>query len=154
MSLEQMKKVLKYVLWTSNEARNLGVIMESDLNFTCTIEPVMKSVYCNLKNISTIEGLKSQSDLEKMLPAFIFRKLDHCNCNLLTRLPKRSTSLRQLQLIQIIAAQVLSKTGEVDHISHCSEVCLHMEKLLLVFMHLVCGTNSSRTAGQLQLLLL
>ena len=55
------------MLKTSNQARNLGVIMDSDLNFNSHIKTIIKSAYYHLKNISRIKGLMSQQDLEKLL---------------------------------------------------------------------------------------
>ena len=101
-------------LKTSDQARNLGVIIDSKLNFKNHIKTVTKSAYYHLKNISRIKGLMSQQDLEKLVHAFIFSRVDYCN-SILTGLPKKS--IRQLQLIQNAAARVLTKTRRVDHIS-------------------------------------
>ena len=90
-------------LKTTGQARNLGVIMDSDLNFSSHIKTVTKSAYYHLKNISRIRGLMSQQDLEKLVHAFIFSRLDYCN-GVFTGLSKNS--IRQLQLIQNAAAQV------------------------------------------------
>ncbi len=56
----------------------------------------------------------SQQDLEIFGQAFIFNTLDYCN-NVFTGLPKKS--IRQLHLIQIAAAEVLTNTKKMDHIS-------------------------------------
>ena len=55
-----------------------------------------------------------QQDLEKLVHAFIFSRLDHCN-SVFTGLT--ITSIRKLQLIQNAAARVLTNTKRVDHIS-------------------------------------
>ena len=102
------------MLKTTNQARNLGVIMDSDLNFNSHIKTITKSAYYHLKNISRIKGLMSQQDLEKLVHAFIFSRLDYCN-SVLSGLPKKS--IRQLQLIQNAAARVLTNTRKVDHIT-------------------------------------
>ena len=101
-------------LKTTNQARNLGVVMDSDLNLEKHIKAITKSAYYHLKNISRIKDLMSQQDLEKLVHAFIFSRLDYCN-SIFTGPPK--TSVRQLQLIQNSAAPVLTKTKKVDHIS-------------------------------------
>ena len=67
------------MLKTTNQARNLGVVMDSDLNFNSHIKTITKSAYYHLKNISRIKGLMSQQDLEKLVHAFIFSRLDYCN---------------------------------------------------------------------------
>ncbi len=88
-------------LKTTNQARNLGVMMDSDLYFEKHIKEITKSAYYHLKNISRINDLMSQQDLEKLVHAFIFSWLDYCN-SVFTGLPKKS--IRQLQLIQNSAA--------------------------------------------------
>ena len=99
---------------TTNEARNLGVVMDSDLNFNRHMTTVIKSAYYHLKNISRIKRLMSQQDLEKLVHAFMFCRLDYFN-SVFTGLTKKS--LRKLQLIQNAAARVLTNTKRVDHIS-------------------------------------
>ena len=54
----------------------------------------------------------SQQDLEKLVHAFIFSRLDYCN-GVFTGLTKKS--IRKLQQIQNAAARVLTK--KVDHIT-------------------------------------
>ena len=55
--------------------------------------------------------------LERLVHAFIFRRLDYCN-GVFTGLTKKS--IRKLQLIQNAAARALTNTKKVDH--SCSEV--------------------------------
>uniref|UniRef100_A0A8C5AGY4 Reverse transcriptase domain-containing protein n=1 Tax=Gadus morhua TaxID=8049 RepID=A0A8C5AGY4_GADMO len=101
-------------LKTSIKARNLGVIMDSDLHFDSHIKSVTKSAYYHLKNVARLRGLMSTEDLQKLVHAFITSKLDYCN-GLLTGLPKQT--LRKLQLVQNAAARVLTKTKKFDHIT-------------------------------------
>ena len=56
----------------------------------------------------------SQQDLEKLVHAFIFSRLDYCN-GMFTGLTKKS--IRQLQLIQNAAARVLTNTKKIEHIT-------------------------------------
>ena len=79
------------MLKTTDKARNLGVVMDSDLNFNSHINPITKSAYYHLKNISRVKGLMSQQDLEKLFHAFIFSRLDYCN-GVFTGLPKKIKS--------------------------------------------------------------
>ncbi|XP_037631145.1 uncharacterized protein LOC119491325, partial [Sebastes umbrosus] len=102
------------MLKSSDQARNLGVVMDSDLSFNSHIKTITKTAFYHLKNIARIRGLMSQQDLEKLVHAFIFSRLDYCN-SVFTGLPKKS--IRQLQLIQNAAARVLTKTKKGDHIS-------------------------------------
>ena len=103
---------------TTDHARNLCVFMDSDLNFQNHIKTVTKSAYYHLKNILMIKGLMSQQDLENLVHAFIFSRLDYCN-SVFTGLTKKS--IKQLQLIQNAAVRVLTRTKRVDH-HPCPEV--------------------------------
>ncbi len=112
--------------------------MDSDLNLRSHIKTITKSAYYHLKNISRIRGLMSQQDLEKLIHAFIFSRLDYCN-SVLTGLPKKS--IRQLQLIQNAAARVLTKTKKVDHITpvlrslHWLPVCQRIDFKILLLVY-------------------
>ena len=112
--------------------------MDSDLNFNSHIKTIIKSAYYHLKNISRIKGLMSQQDLEKLVHAFVFSRLDYCN-SVFTGLPKKS--IRQLQLIQNSAARVLTKTKELDHITpvlkslHWLPVCQRIDFKILLLVY-------------------
>lgn len=101
-------------LETTDQARNFGVIMDSDLNLQGHIKVITKSAFYHLRNISRIKGLMTQGDLEKLIHAFISSHLDYCN-SIFTGLPKKS--IRQLQLIQNAAARVLTRTKKIEHIT-------------------------------------
>lgn len=67
------------LLQTTHKARNLGVIIESDLNFNNHIKLIAKSAYNHLKNIARINGFLCKEDIEKLVLAIIFSRLDYCN---------------------------------------------------------------------------
>ena len=50
------------MLKTTSQARNLSVIMDSDLDFSSHTKTITKSAYCNLKYISRTKGLMTQQD--------------------------------------------------------------------------------------------
>ena len=102
------------MLKTTDKTRNLGIIMDSYLNFNSHIRSVTKSAYYHLKNIARVKGLMCQQDLEKLIHAFIFSRLDYCN-GVFTGIHKKS--IKQLQLIQNAAARVLTNTKKIDHIT-------------------------------------
>ena len=60
----QLKSVM---LESRHQARNLGVVIDSDLNFKKHIKSITKSAYYHLRNISRIKGLMSQQDLSMHL---------------------------------------------------------------------------------------
>ncbi len=84
---------------TKNQVKNLGVVLETDLSFSCHVKPVTKSAYYHLKNIARIRCFVSSQDLEKLVHAFITSRVDYCN-GLLTGLLKKT--IRQLQLITLL----------------------------------------------------
>uniref|UniRef100_A0A8C7WRW4 Reverse transcriptase domain-containing protein n=1 Tax=Oryzias sinensis TaxID=183150 RepID=A0A8C7WRW4_9TELE len=115
---KQRESVSSYLhslsLKPSNQVRNLGVIMDSDLNFNSHIKSVTSAAFYHLKNISKIKNIVSKPDLEILIHAFVSSRLDYCN-GLLTGLSKRA--VKQLQYIQNAAARVLTRTRKYDHIS-------------------------------------
>uniref|UniRef100_A0A3Q3LSB9 Reverse transcriptase domain-containing protein n=1 Tax=Mastacembelus armatus TaxID=205130 RepID=A0A3Q3LSB9_9TELE len=97
-----------------NQVGNLGVIMDSDLNFNSHIKSITSSAFYHLKNIARIKGIMSKPDLERLIHAFISSRLDYCN-GLFTGLSKRA--VRQLQYIQNAAARVLTRNRKYNHIT-------------------------------------
>ena len=55
------------MLKTTNQARNLGEVIASNLNFSSHIKTITKSAYYHLKNISRIKGIMFQQDLKKKM---------------------------------------------------------------------------------------
>ncbi len=99
---------------TTNQVKNLGVILETDLSFSSHVKAVTKSAYYHLKKIARIRCFVSSQGLEKLVHAFITSRVDYCN-GLLTGLPKKT--IRQLQLIQNAAARILTRTRKSEHIT-------------------------------------
>ncbi len=75
---------------TKNLIKNLGVILETDLSFSSHVKAVTKSAYYHLKNIARIWCFVSSQDLEKLVHAFITKRVDYCN-GLLTGLLKKES---------------------------------------------------------------
>ena len=126
-----------FVLWHFSLTVHLTVVMDSDLNFNKVIPQTI--------DISRIKRLMSQQDLKKFVHAFIFSRLNYCNW-VFTGFPKKS--IRQLQLIQNIAVQVLTKTKKMDHITpvlrslHCLSVCRRIDfKILLLISKALNGSG-------------
>ncbi|MCI5136711.1 MAG: hypothetical protein D3920_16960 [Candidatus Electrothrix sp. AW2] len=99
---------------TKHQARNLGVILDSDLNFETHIKNIIKTSFYHLRNIAKVQPFLAQADTERLMHAFITSRLDYCN-SLLSGLPKKAIS--QLQIIQNAAARVLTKTRRRAHIT-------------------------------------
>ena len=69
------KKGLK----AKDTVRNLGVLLDSDLNFNSHMKAITKSAFYHLKNIAKLRGFMSKDDLEKLIHAFISSRVDYCN---------------------------------------------------------------------------
>ena len=115
---EPRQKIARHLntlgLQTTSQARNLGVLIDSDLNFDSHIKSITKSSFYHLKNIARVRGFMSRSDLETLIHAFISSRVDYCNA-LFTGLPKKS--IKRLQLIQNAAARLLTRTKRSTHIT-------------------------------------
>ena len=106
---EKLSEHLKTLaLNTKHQARNLGVIFDSDLNFETHIKNIIQTSFYYLRKMTTVQPFLSQADTERLMHAFITSRLDYCN-SLLSGLPNKDIS--QLQMIQNAAARVLTKTG-------------------------------------------
>ncbi len=94
---------------TREQVRNLGVIIDPDLNFECHIRNVTKSSYFHLRDIARVRPFLSQADRENLIHAFITSRLDYCNV-LLSSVSKKVVG--QLKLVQNATARVLTKNRE------------------------------------------
>ena len=88
---KQIESVISHLetlsLKPNNQVRNLGVILDSDLN--SHIKSISSAAFYQLKNIARIKGIVSKPDIERLIHAFVSSRLDYCN-GLLTRLSKRA----------------------------------------------------------------
>ena len=96
------------------EARNLGVIFDSELSFDTQVTKVLQSCFAQLRQLTKIKPFLSHTDLEKVIHAFIFSRLDYCNA-LYSGISKRN--IQRLQSIQNAAARFLTGTKRSDHIT-------------------------------------
>ena len=98
----------------TSKAKNLGVILDPDLNFIPHFNSVRKTSYYHLKNIAKILPLVNQPSKETLVHAFVTSRLDFCN-SLFTGLTDKD--LNKLQLIQNAAARLVTKTKKRPKIS-------------------------------------
>ncbi len=83
-------------LKNSNQAKNLGIIFDSDLSFKKHISIVTKTAYYHLRNIYKVRDILSSSDSEKLVHAFVTSRLDYCN-SVFAGLP--NSSIKHLQRV-------------------------------------------------------
>ena len=115
---DQREKILpklhSFSLNPSQSVKNLGVILDSDLNFIPHIKNITKVGFYHLKNIARVRPFLSLATTEVLMHAFISSRLDYCNA-LLSGLPKKT--INSLQLLQNSAARVLTRTRGREHIT-------------------------------------
>ena len=95
------------LVFKSPTARTLAVILDSILSF-------VQSCFYQLRSISKIRSFLLQTDLEKVIHAFISSWLDYCNI-LYSGLSKKAIS--RLQLVQNAAAWLLTNTRRQENVS-------------------------------------
>ena len=78
------------------------------------VNKVTRTAFLHLRNMAKVRPFLNQRDAEVLIHAFITSRLDYCN-SLFTGLPKKS--IRKLQVIQNVAARILTNTRRRDHIS-------------------------------------
>ena len=112
---ELIKNRLGNLTVTNNSTvRNLGVIIDSDLNFNAHMNNVTKIAFFHLRNIARIRTYLSLADAKTLIHAFVFSRIDYCNA-LFCGLPKKTTD--RLQIVQNAAARILTKTKMREHIT-------------------------------------
>ena len=118
-------------------ARNLGVLFDTELTFIPHINKLVQSCFYQLRSVSRIKHMLTPPDLEKVIHAFIFSRLDYCN-SLLSGINQK-ISLSRLQLVQNSAAKLLTGFNRRQHVTpilaslHWLPVCLRIDlKILLI----------------------
>ncbi len=98
----------------AGEARNIGVIIDSELTMKQHVNFVCRTCYMHLHNIAKIRACLTQEAAEKMVNALITSRLDYCNA-LLYGLP--DYILDKLQKVQNNAARLIFKKKKHDNIT-------------------------------------
>lgn len=136
-------------------ARNLGVFLDSSLNFKKQISHVVKSSFFHLRSIAKLKPILSKQNLEIVVHSLITTRLDYCN-SLYFGLPENL--LHKLQLVQNATARFLTGTKKRDHISpvlkHLHWLPVHFRikfKILLFVFKALHGCAPSYIANMISL---
>ena len=89
-----------------DSAKNLGVIIDSVLNFEEQITKVVKSCFSTIRKLSQVKIYLTQRHLQTLVSSLIFSLLDYCNA-LFYGLPASTTN--KLQRVQNCAARLVWK---------------------------------------------
>ena len=98
----------------ASSAKDLGIILDSNLNFTAHISTLPSSVLSSLCQISRVRHLFTKDVLNIILNYLIFSKLFHCSTVWSGTFKQ---NIKKLQLIQNFASRILTDTRKYDHIS-------------------------------------
>ena len=88
----------------SDSARNLGVILDSNLSMKKRVIKICQTAYFELKRISSIRRFLTEDSAKTLVTSYILSRLDYCNC-LLMGTP--NSVIQPLQKIQNFAARLV-----------------------------------------------
>ncbi len=112
--LTETIKIGADIISTSSEAKNLGVIFDSDFTMNDHITAVCKSANYQLYKISHIKKYLTPDALKTAIHSLVASKIDYCN-SLLSGLPKYQ--IARLQHIMNCEARLISSTCKFEHIT-------------------------------------
>ena len=101
-------------LTPASSAKDLGIILDSNLTFTEHISTVPSSLLSSLCQISRVRHLFTKDVLNIILNYLIFSKLFYCSTVWSGTFKQ---NIKKLQLIQNFASRILTNTRKYDHIS-------------------------------------
>ena len=93
------------IIELSDKVRDLGVILDKELNFRQHVNDTCKKAISAIRSISRIRKYMSQSNLKRIVNAFVISRIDYCN-RILYRLP--TVEHEKLQRVQNIAARLIT----------------------------------------------
>jgi hypothetical protein len=103
------------LLEPSPDARNLGVIFDSNLSFTKHISNVCRTSFYHIRQLRQVRSSLDTNSAIILANALVSSKLDYCN-SLYFNLPK--STLKHLQRVQnSLARAVVPSTRYTDHIT-------------------------------------
>ncbi len=99
---------------TTSGAKNLGVLIDSDLTLSPYITSICKAANFHLYRLSRIRKYLTPQALKMAVHSLVSSKMDYCN-SLLIGLPKSHIS--KLQHVMNCAARLVSGVGKFEHIT-------------------------------------
>ena len=95
----------------SKSAKNLGVILDSNLNMNQAVASVRRSCYLELRKISNIRHILTEETVKMLVLACVISKLDYCNSLFYNITEENMTKLQQ---VQNHAARLIMKKKKRD----------------------------------------
>ena len=104
-----------------HSAKNLGVILDDELNFKEQVTKVAKSGFLSIRKLTKIKAFLTFDQLRTSVSALVFSNIDYCNS---LYFGIHATLLMKLQYVQNSAARLIRKRnhfyGSTDEvIRHC-----------------------------------
>ncbi len=104
-------KICEVQVPSSEQASNLGVIFDREMNLNAHVNNICKSGSYHIRNLSAIHNSLELASLKMATHAFVTSTLEHSN-SLFYGLPKTKRS--KLQMVQNAAARVLIQVKKSD----------------------------------------
>ena len=80
-----------------NKKRNLGVLMDSQLDMTLHVNLICQTCYHNLRNIRTISKGLNYEATKSLVQVLVISRLDYCNLLLISISGKLISKLQRVQ---------------------------------------------------------
>jgi len=98
----------------SETAKNIGVMLDSNLDMSSQVNSVCRSAYMHLHNIGKIRPFLTKQATDVLVRSFITSKLDNCNSLLFGCSDYHND---RLQMVQNNSARLITKNKKYDHIT-------------------------------------
>ena len=95
-------------------AKNLGVLLDTELSFAPQINRVVSSCFATIKDISRIKKFLNKQQLKTLVSTLVFSKLDYCNS---LYYGISSQLIKKLQVVQNSALRLIYGIRRYDRIS-------------------------------------
>ena len=98
----------------SSEVRNVGVVLDEQLNMKKHVNKIVSHCYKLLKDIGRVRNMLSEKHTEMLVHAVTSSRIDYCN-SLFFNMPK--DNIFKLQKVQNAAARLIARKRKRDPIS-------------------------------------
>ena len=107
-------KVGNSVIRSTSCVRNLGTLLESNMDMEQQVNSVCRSAYAQLRSIGHIRQYLSSDATKTLVNSLVTSRLDYCNA-MLNGIP--NTLMNKLQRVQNTAARIITRTSRYSHIT-------------------------------------
>ena len=105
---------LSTILPVVSTARDLGIVLDSQLTMSSHVNAVCRSSYCQLRQLRSVIRSVSVDAARTLVQAFVASRIDYCNSLLYG---VADGLVQRLQSVQNAAARLVTGTSRRDHIT-------------------------------------